>query len=160
MQTEKDGVPRYAVLRTSALRNVCADHESVRDMGVLCIKPDRTSPWFYLNSSLYPLEEGKVPNVLTSFPLSDRNTKINRANAAELLRDPCNAAVFRVGGGVEDGEELRISYPIALDLANSDVDGSVSDAAGTELDEEADEVIVAARSKGKRHRTTCSDSNA
>ena len=46
---KSDGVPWYAVGDTDTLRKLCTPNKAMREGAVLCLRPDQSSPWFYIN---------------------------------------------------------------------------------------------------------------
>ena len=105
---------------------VRATNESVREGSLPCIKPDRVSPLFYLNSSLHP--GNAKQNVLAEFALSERRTKITRDNhATELLGNASNVAIFRPASRLQEGTGLLFEYPIAVEGSLDEGEDEVPD---------------------------------
>ena len=77
----KDGVPRYALMNTDGLRDLCSPHESVRQGAGLYIRPHPLSPWYYANSSFIP-EDAERNTSRRPGPLSSRkHLGVNDAGA-------------------------------------------------------------------------------
>ena len=89
---KRDGVPRYAIGDTDTLQKLCAPHEAVREGAVLCLRPDPSNPWFYVNSSDNTDAEA---NILPDVPFRKVRVKTPK-DALELLSEASNVAVFKV----------------------------------------------------------------
>ena len=105
---KRDGVPRYAIGDTDMLRKLCAPHEAVREEAVLCLRPDPSNPWFYVNSSANTDVEA---NILPDVPFRKVRVKTPK-DALELLSEASNVAVFKVVSQVVKGTELVFDYPV------------------------------------------------
>ena len=105
---ESDGVLRYAIGDTDTLRKLCAPHEAVRDGAVLCLRPDPSNSWFYVNSSANTDVEA---NILPDVPFRKVRVKTLK-DALELLSEASNVGVFKVVSQVVKGAELVFDYPV------------------------------------------------
>ena len=86
---KRDGVTKYAIGDTDTLRKLCGPHEAGREGAVLCLRPDPSNPWFYVNSSANTDVEA---NILPDVPF--RKVRVNTPkDALELLSEASNVAV-------------------------------------------------------------------
>jgi len=114
----EDGVPRHLMCGIDSLRKMCAGYESVRDDASLTLKPDRTCPWFYMNSSFVAEGGGAgVDNVTVNVPFMERKLR-SGDNVREILDDASNGIVVRVDAGVKKGTELLFGYPYTSEGEN------------------------------------------
>ncbi len=108
-----DGIPRYGVCNTDALRKLCLGNEGLRDKAALYLKPDPCSPWFYLNTmSTADSRRVEELNVLPDIVFSSRTIRASDTNIYDTLKDPANGIVLKLSQHVCKGGELLVDYPL------------------------------------------------
>ncbi|CAM9358284.1 unnamed protein product [Ascophyllum nodosum] len=80
---KKEGVPRYTTGDTDTLHELCAPRETVREGGVLCLRPNLSNPWFYANSSANTDVEA---NLMPDVPFRKVRVRTSK-DALELLSE-------------------------------------------------------------------------
>ena len=74
----------------------------------MCLRPDPSNPWFYVNSfANIDVEANLLPDV----PFRKVRVKTPK-DALELLSEASNVAVFKVVSQVVKGNELVFDYPV------------------------------------------------
>lgn len=106
------GVPRYVMCGSDSLRKMCAGHELVRDGATLTLKPDRSCPWYYRNSS-FVADGGtaKLDNAIEKYLIVDRKLR-SGDNVREILADAINGVVVVVKNGVKEGDGVVFWLPL------------------------------------------------
>lgn len=75
------------------------------------LRPDPTSPWYYINSAIHGSDENPLlANVRPEFPFSERVLRVDD-DVFEVLRNPANSVLLGVATAVEEGTEMLLNYP-------------------------------------------------